>query len=187
MLKKFLTALVFVSTYAHAAVNVTAARIWPANDYTRLTLESPKPITYRMTTLKNPERLVLDLDDVELNTVLKSISTSISQNDPYIQQVRIANFKPGVVRLVVDLKTEIKPKIFSLPPAGDYQNRLVLDIYPPKDPLITMLEQHEKSFQPDTVQLLRCHRLFEYNTCELLGLLLRATKSERRNRWFIVE
>ncbi|MFA6179731.1 MAG: N-acetylmuramoyl-L-alanine amidase [Candidatus Methylopumilus sp.] len=129
---------------AASPINVTAARVWPAPDYTRITLESSKPISNKMVMLKNPERLVLDLEDVDLGAVLKALPDKILANDPYIKQLRIGNFKPGVVRLVIDLKTEIKPQSFSLPPAGEYQHRLVLDIYPLKDPLIAMLEQREQ-------------------------------------------
>ncbi|HSH72885.1 MAG TPA: N-acetylmuramoyl-L-alanine amidase [Methylophilaceae bacterium] len=130
---------------AAAPITVTAARVWPAPDYTRITLESSKPITSTMTRLKNPDRLVLDLEDVDLGATLKALPDKILASDPYIKQLRIGNFKPGVVRLVIDLKSDIKPQSFTLPPAGEYQHRLVLDIYPLKDPLITMLEQREQS------------------------------------------
>ncbi|WP_404809798.1 N-acetylmuramoyl-L-alanine amidase [Methylobacillus caricis] len=133
-----------MSGHAAESIQVAAARVWPAADYTRITLESSKPITHHMVMLKDPERLVLDLDDVELGPVLKALSDKINANDPYIRQVRVANFKPGVVRIVVDLKAEIKPQVFSLPPAGDYKDRLVLDIYPALDPLMSLLEQRGK-------------------------------------------
>jgi N-acetylmuramoyl-L-alanine amidase len=129
---------------AQAAISITAARVWPAEDYTRITLESPKPIDQSMIMLKNPDRLVLDLNDVELGSTLKALSDKILTDDPYIKQVRVANFKPGVVRLVIDLKADIKPQIFSLQPAGDYKYRLVLDIYPVVDPLMNMVQQREK-------------------------------------------
>ncbi|HSI96454.1 MAG: N-acetylmuramoyl-L-alanine amidase [Methylophilaceae bacterium] len=127
-----------------ASIAVTAARVWPAADYTRITLESAKPITHKMMTLKDPDRLVLDLENVELGATLKAVTDKILSSDPYIKQVRVANFKPGVVRLVVDLKSEVKPSLFSLPPAGEYKHRLVLDVYPPQDPLMAMLQDREK-------------------------------------------
>jgi N-acetylmuramoyl-L-alanine amidase len=130
---------------AQAALSIQSARIWPAADYTRITLESAKPISSKMTMLKDPERLALDLEGVDLSTVLKTLPDKVLVTDPYIKQIRVANFKPGVVRLVVDLKTEINPQTFTLMPAGEYQYRLVLDIYPLKDPLIAMLEQREKA------------------------------------------
>lgn len=133
---------VVLTQVAHAANNVvTAARVWPAQDYTRITLEAGKPIVYKMTLLKNPERVVVDIENVELNSTLKSLSEKILGSDPYITQLRVARFKPGTVRLVVDLKAEVKPTMFTLPPAGDYKHRLVLDIYPVKDPLMSMLAE----------------------------------------------
>ena len=146
MLARLLLALSLLTifTQVQAATVITAARVWPSAEYTRITLESSKPITHRMVMLKDPDRLVLDLDDVELGTTLKTLTDKILEGDPYIRQVRVGNFKPGVVRLVVDLKSEIKPEIFQLPPAGEYKHRLVLDIYPPLDPLMAMLEQHDK-------------------------------------------
>lgn len=134
---------------AYAADNtIIAGRIWPAQDYTRITLEASKPITYKMTLLQNPERVVVDVENVDLNQVLKSLNDRILASDPYIMQLRVAQFKPGVVRLVVDLKTEIKPTIFTLLPAGDYKHRLVLDIYPVNDPLMTLLAQRDNTFSP---------------------------------------
>lgn len=131
--------MVFVSITAQAATNVTATRVWPAADYTRITIEANSEIPQKIITLKNPERLVLDLEGIELNDALKAISSAISPSDPYIQQVRVANFKPGTVRVVIDLKTEVNPKIFTLQPAGQYQHRLVLDIYPMIDPIANIV------------------------------------------------
>ena len=126
----------------HAANTITAARVWPAADYTRITLESLAPIKSQLITLKNPERLVLDIEGIELTTVLKTLSFKILSSDPYIKQVRVAKLdKPNMVRIVVDLKSEVKPNLFLLAPAGDYKNRLVLDIYPLQDALMAMLDK----------------------------------------------
>jgi len=140
---------IFATQAVYAADNiVTAARVWPAQDYTRITLEAGKPIAYKMTLLKDPERIAIDIDNVDINPALKSLSEKILSNDPYIAQLRMARYKPGTVRLVVDLKTEVKPAIFTLPPAGDYKHRLVLDIYPVKDPLMTMLAELDQGTRP---------------------------------------
>ncbi|WP_036302575.1 N-acetylmuramoyl-L-alanine amidase [Methylotenera sp. L2L1] len=129
------------------ANTVTAVRIWPADIYTRITIEAEKPILYKMTTLKDPERVVVDVEDIDLNAVIKALSDKVSESDPYISKIRVANFKPKVVRLVVDLKAEAKPAIFTLTPAGDYKHRLVLDIYPTKDPLMAMLDERDNPLQ----------------------------------------
>src|SRR5674476_1267533 len=123
-------------------IAVSAARIWPAQDYTRLTLESKHAIRYNMFNLNNPERLVIDLNEVKLGNALDNLSKLVGNDDPYIKSVRVGRFKPGVVRLVLDLKAEVKPQIFVLKPVAEYGYRLVLDVYPahPVDPLMALLE-----------------------------------------------
>lgn len=132
---------------------ITAARVWPAKEYTRLAIEATSPVSYKQLSLKNPERLVLDLEGVELNAVLKSLADKILSDDPYILKVRVAQYQPTVVRVVIDLKTEVKSKVFTLPPAGDYKNRLVLDIFPLQDPLMALLDQQKSAATaPDASQ-----------------------------------
>ena len=128
---------------AHAATQVSSARIWPAQEYTRITLESGAPIAHNVFTIANPDRLVLDLENVESSTALDVLSSKISADDPYVSGVRIGRFKPGVIRLVLDLKAKVKPQVFTLKPVGDYGHRLVLDVYPvePVDPLLALLEK----------------------------------------------
>lgn len=137
----FLLALL-LALPAFAATSVSSARVWPAAEYTRITLEAAAPVSYKHFAVKNPERLVLDLEEVELNAALEGLPGKISAGDPYIRAVRVGRFKPGVVRLVLDLKTEVKPSLFVLKPVGEYGYRLVLDIYPaqPADPLMALLE-----------------------------------------------
>ncbi|MES2637649.1 MAG: N-acetylmuramoyl-L-alanine amidase [Pseudomonadota bacterium] len=131
--------LLFFSMAAYSAGSITAARVWPAQEYTRIALESEAPIKYQLIVLKNPDRLVLDIENIDLNSTLKTLSDKILSSDPYIQQVRVANFKTNIVRVVIDLKGEVKPNIFALTPAGEYRYRLVLDIYPLQDELMAML------------------------------------------------
>ena len=130
---------------AMASIAISSARVWPAQDYTRLTLESKQPIRYNLLTLKNPERLVIDLSEVELTPTLNELGSKIA-NDPYIKSVRIGRFKPGVVRMVLDLKTEVKPQLFNLKPVAEYGHRLVLDVYPlvAIDPLMALAQQGDK-------------------------------------------
>ncbi len=133
-----------------AATNtVTAARVWPAQEYTRITFESTSAMKYQLIILKNPDRLVLDIEDIELNPALKTLSDKILSSDPYIKQVRAAKYKPNVVRIAIDLKGEVKSNLFPLAPAGDYKNRLVLDIYPLQDELMTMLDKKMNKSDPN--------------------------------------
>jgi N-acetylmuramoyl-L-alanine amidase len=136
-----------------SAATVASARIWPAQEYTRLILESASPIAHQMMLLKDPQRLVLDLEDVEPDGELAQLVQRLRPNDPHIQSIRLSRFRPGIVRLVLDLKDEVQPQIFALTPVGEYGHRLVLDIYPltPPDPLMALLEGEAKgrSSAPD--------------------------------------
>lgn len=145
------TLAVLVSPVGQAATNILAVRVWPARDYTRVTLEYQQPIAFTHQIVKNPERLVVDLEGVEFNSVLQSLPNKISETDPYIKLIRAGRNKPGVVRLVIELKAEIQPQVFMLKPVGEYGHRLVLDLYPTvaDDPLLALLEKLET--QPEKV------------------------------------
>ena len=141
LLGGFLASLLFGITAYAAETLVSSTRVWPAPDYTRVTIESQQPIRHKLFNLDNPDRLVLDLEDVALSATLTEIAGKISADDPYIKGVRAGRFKPGTVRLVFDLKTKVKPEAFALAPIAGYGHRLVLDIYPltPPDPLLAFL------------------------------------------------
>ena len=131
--------LISAAQAAQAANSVVAARVWPAQDYTRITLESSLPFDYKMRSLQNPDRIVLDIENIDLNQSVKSLSDKILASDPYIKQIRVAKYQSSAERLVFDLKSEVKPNAFTLAPTGDYKYRLVLDVYPLKDPLMAMV------------------------------------------------
>ncbi|MDR3414411.1 MAG: N-acetylmuramoyl-L-alanine amidase [Formivibrio sp.] len=132
---------------AAPAASVVAVRVWPANAYTRVTIESTVPLSFTQFSLKNPERLVVDMEGVDLNSELQSLATKVSNDDPFIQTLRAARNKPGVVRLVLDLKTTVAPQVFTLPPVGEYKHRLVIDLYPDgqADPLLAFLGEKESA------------------------------------------
>lgn len=131
-----------VGQAAPPAASVLAVRVWPSSDYTRVTLESSEPLNFKTMLVKNPERLVVDLDGIELNQALESLSGKVDMDDPFIRQMRAARFKPGVVRLVLDLKAEAKPQVFALPPAGEYKHRMVIDLYSPNAAPMFNADQH---------------------------------------------
>lgn len=128
-----------------AAPSIMAVRVWPAPDYTRITIEHDQPIRFSQMLVHDPERLVVDLEGVELNSVLASLPDKIAEADPYIKLIRAGRNRPGVVRLVIELKAEIKPQLFALQPVAGYGHRLVVDLYPlvPQDPLMALLEGKE--------------------------------------------
>jgi N-acetylmuramoyl-L-alanine amidase len=127
-----------------------AVRVWPAQDYTRVTLEHDLPLKFSHFTLENPDRLVVDIENLEFNNVLESLASKITENDPYIKLLRAGRYKPNVVRLVMELKTQVAPQVFTLAPVGEYGHRLVLDVYPkvPLDPLLALLQEQENGTRP---------------------------------------
>ncbi len=146
----FLAALVAFTAFA--ADQIVATRIWPAPDYTRVTLESKNEIRYTLFAVNNPERLVLDLEGIEMSAVLADLNNKVTPSDPYIEKLRVAVNRPGVTRLVLDLKAMVKAQAFTIKPVADYGHRLVLDIYPavPTDPLLALLQDEaaKKSSAP---------------------------------------
>jgi N-acetylmuramoyl-L-alanine amidase len=127
------------------ASSVLGVRVWPARDYTRVTIESDQPLQTTQTLLATPDRLVVDLNGLDLDHELKELVSKITPNDPQIQAVRVGQYQPHVVRMVFDLKGQVKPQVFTLPPIGSYKYRLVFDLYPAvaPDPLMDLLAQTE--------------------------------------------
>ncbi len=125
---------------------IASARIWPAQEYTRLILEAAAPLPHQLTTLKDPPRVVLDLDGVDLNAELTQLPIRVQQTDPYISGIRFGRKAPATLRVVIDLRGEVKPQVFALKPVAEFGHRLVLDLYPttPLDPLMALLEEKER-------------------------------------------
>jgi N-acetylmuramoyl-L-alanine amidase len=134
---------------ASAQAQVLSSRIWPARDYTRLTLETKAELKHTIFSVKDPERLVLELETNEVSPALAELQSKVTPDDPYIQGLRVGRNRPGIVRVVLDLKTEVKAQVFTLKPIGEYGHRLVLDIYPTVevDPLIALIEKEEKELR----------------------------------------
>ncbi len=132
------------------AAQILAVRVWPSDDYTRVTLENDSDLKVNHFVVKDPERLVVDIEGIELNQTLRQLVAKIQWNDPYIKQVRVGQNRPGVVRLVFDLKEEISPQVFTLAPVGEYQHRLVFDLYPVNapDPIAALIAKGEWSREP---------------------------------------
>src|ERR1700743_3825991 len=131
------------------ASSVLGVRVWPARDYTRVTIESDQPLQNTQQLLQGPDRLVVDLSGLDLDQELKDLVSKITPNDPQISSVRVGQYQPHVVRMVFALKGSVKPQVFALPPVGAYKYRLVFDLYPAvaPDPLMDLLAQTERKQQ----------------------------------------
>ena len=130
-----------------ASGQVVAVRVWPASTYTRVTLESTQLLKYRQFALSNPERVVVDIEGVNLNSVLKGLGGQIRGDDPFIQSARVGQFDPKTVRMVFELKQNVTPQVFALAPVAEFKERLVMDLYPAnmnnqQDPLLALLEDY---------------------------------------------
>jgi N-acetylmuramoyl-L-alanine amidase len=125
--------------------NIVAVRVWPAQDYTRVTIESDAPLPAAHRVVEAPNRLVVDIDGLELRAALRELVGKVQPDDPYIAGVRVGQYQPRVVRLVFDLKQAIRPEQFTLAPVAAYQHRLVFDLYPAQevDPLLALIRDKE--------------------------------------------
>ena len=126
---------------------IVAVRVWPAADYTRVTIESDQALVARQSLAENPPRLVIDIDGLELSPALRELVGKVRADDPYIAGVRVGQYQARVVRLVIDLKQAVQPQQLSLAPVAAYQHRLVFDLYPTEapDPLLALIRDRESA------------------------------------------
>jgi N-acetylmuramoyl-L-alanine amidase len=126
--------------------NILAVRVWPAPEYSRVTIESDGLLTFTQNFIPNPPRLAVDVRGIDLNPALKELVAKVGPTDPTINGIRVGQFGPGVVRLVVDLKQPVAPQVFNLPPVAAYKHRLVFDLYPTvvQDPLEALIAERMK-------------------------------------------
>jgi N-acetylmuramoyl-L-alanine amidase len=129
--------------------SIVAVRVWPAADYTRVTLESDNALSVKHFLAENPNRLVIDIDGLELSPALRELVGKVRSDDPFIGGVRVGQNQPRVVRLVIDLKQATAPQLFTLAPVAAYQHRLVFDLYPTeeRDPLLSLIKDKEQAEQ----------------------------------------
>lgn len=134
-----------VPALAASSATIVAVRVWPADDYTRVTLESDRPLAAKHFLTVNPNRLVIDIDGLELSPNLRELLGKVKPDDPYIAGVRVGQNQPRVVRIVLDLKQVVAPQIFTISPVAAYKNRLVFDLYPTqeRDPLLDLVREKE--------------------------------------------
>lgn len=123
--------------------SIVAVRVWPAADYTRVTIESDGLLNSKQLVVTQPPRLAVDIQGIDLNPALRELVAQIRSDDPYIAGIRVGQNAPNTVRLVIDLKQQALPQVFNLPPVAAYQHRLVIDFYPLKaaDPLEALIAE----------------------------------------------
>lgn len=122
---------------------ILAVRVWPAPEYSRVTIESDGALVAKQFFVTTPPRLAVDIEGIDLSPQLRELVAKVKPDDPNIAGIRVGQNAPGVVRLVVDLKQAAMPQVFTLPPVAAYQHRLVFDLYPaePVDPLEALIAE----------------------------------------------
>ena len=123
---------------------IVAVRVWPAPEYSRVTIESDTKLAAKQFFVPQPPRLAVDIEGIDLNPALRELVAKVRADDPNIAGIRVGQNAPGVVRLVIDLKQAAVPQVFTLTPVAAYQHRLVFDLYPAKsvDPLEALIAEH---------------------------------------------
>ncbi|SDP40380.1 N-acetylmuramoyl-L-alanine amidase [Rhodoferax sp. OV413] len=123
--------------------SIVAVRVWPAPEYSRVTIESDTALSVKHSFITNPPRLAVDIEGIDLNPALRELVGQVQANDPNIAGIRVGQNAPGIVRLVVDLKRAASPQVFTLNPVAAYQHRLVFDLYPAQeaDPLEALIAE----------------------------------------------
>ncbi len=132
---------------------ILAVRVWPAADYTRVTIESDTKLNNKQFFITQPPRLAVDIEGIELSPQLRELLAKVRADDPNIAGIRVGQNAPNVVRLVIDLKQAARPQVFTLPPVASYGHRLVIDLYPasPVDPLEALITERLRDADSDTV------------------------------------
>jgi N-acetylmuramoyl-L-alanine amidase len=127
---------------------IVAVRVWPAPEYSRVTIESDGKLTSRQIVMTDPPRLAVDIDGLDLSAELRELVAKVRADDPFIARIRASQQSPGVVRLLIELKQQSVPQVFTLMPVAAYRNRLVLDFYPTRevDPLEALIADRMKEW-----------------------------------------
>ncbi|MDU4092194.1 MAG: N-acetylmuramoyl-L-alanine amidase AmiC [Pantoea sp.] len=131
-----------------ASSHIVAVRIWPSSSYSRLTIESSVALKYKQFALSHPDRVVIDIENLHLNRVLKGVGQLVQSNDPYIKTARVGQFDQNTVRIVLELKQNVSPRLFTLAPVAGFKHRLVVDLYAAydtqDDPLLALLKDYNQ-------------------------------------------
>jgi len=136
------------------AANVIAVRVWPAPDYTRVTIETTQALQWSAFPMHEPERLVIDLQGLNIDPVLRESLAKHPPSDPWLSKVRIGQPRADQLRIVFEFNTAMRTQVFALPPTEPYQHRLVMDLYPAQapDPLTQLIARSdEKERQLDAL------------------------------------
>lgn len=127
LIRIFTYVLIFIVSLPAVAQNtINSVRVWPSPESTRVVFDLDNKPDFSYFMLKNPSRLVIDLEHTKALKILPGVPPT----HRIVSKLRYSKPKnKHSVRLVFELSVPIKPVIFALAPTGPYKNRLVVDLY----------------------------------------------------------
>jgi N-acetylmuramoyl-L-alanine amidase len=102
---------------------VTGIRHWSTPDYTRVAIDVEADVKFGSSRISHPDRIFFDLRDTKLASTL--VGKSFEVDDGFLKKIRVAQFKPGRTRVVLDVDELADYDAFLLP--DPY--RLIIDIH----------------------------------------------------------
>ena len=130
LVSRYLLAIVVLITLLQASVTwaastVNSVRVWRAPDNTRIVFDLSSAVSHKIFPLKNPARLVIDIESASNNANLSSIDLAKTP----IKRIRSAKREKSHLRFVLDLKDDVSPRSFVLKKQAGKPYRLVVDLY----------------------------------------------------------
>jgi len=115
-----------LASAANASNSIDSVRIWPAPENTRIVFDLSKKPDFTYFSLRSPQRLVIDFKNSKNNAALMSAI----KEDRRVKKIRTSSSnEKGTTRLVLELAENYRVSVFPLAPAGQYSDRLVIDLY----------------------------------------------------------
>ncbi len=153
--------------------SVVAVRIWPADEYTRITIESDGKLEVLQTMVDDARHLAVDIEGLDLVDGLGNLSSKLRSDDPNIGSISVKSHGKGVVRLNLNLKQPANPQVFHLKPVAAYQHRLVMDLYPARarDPLEDLIAKRLEEIDASSER-----------AAQLLGLDIDAVRGKKQGQ-----
>lgn len=129
------------ASLAYAGPRVLAVRAWPGKESTRITIESDSELRFFVSSLANPDRTIIDINDVQADAAFQKALETLKNDTGVVSKARIGQYRADTARLVLELKSRAESAAFVLPPVGPYRHRLVIDLTPvdADDPIATFL------------------------------------------------
>ncbi|MCF0253729.1 MAG: N-acetylmuramoyl-L-alanine amidase, partial [Duodenibacillus sp.] len=123
------------------AAEALQMRIGPDEGVTRVTLESARRLRYswRLLTASSPLRFMVDAEGLPLGKAAIARLNRTLEGDRFVARVRAAENRPGVVRIVFELKRPVQPVVQHKAPSGRLGWRLAVEFMEPNNDIMGRL------------------------------------------------